>query len=594
MALTVIVVTIIVVVLAYRYYSTEVDRSIIQADPKRTTPVRRRGDGLEFVPARAGLLAGYQFKSTSLDPIIGPILAVQFGWLPAILWLVAGAIFAGWVQDYAVAMLSVRNKGMSLGQLARLYISGRASNLLLVFLYIYLLLILSGFAIITAPLLARESVPFSFLSLVLAGIIAGQMIYRWRINLPVTTVTCVGLALTGIYAGTTPWARSIVQSINQLAGDPQSGVLFHQPLGFGVITWQTFFWVGAILVFCYLGAVLPLWRFAQPVNYIASWFIGLGMLAAVAGIFIATITGRVNTVFTLPALIISGQPDLGPLWPILFVTISSGAVSGWHSLVSISTARQLEKETDALPVTAGSTFTGTILAALAIVFAATLGVAAGRFDPALNYRLVAGAAGVFALGLTQFWRALGIPATFGDSLGTVFLVVLILTVLQLVLRFMRLVIAELVGTPVPAFKNPHLGALAAVLSGLVLIMPGFWQWLWVLFGGSNQLLAGIALLLVSIWLAQQAKNYHWTLWPGIFLVTTGISALIYVAGYHALYQGIFTAREPTPGAVLGNLITAVAGLWLIFTALILLIDSWRAITKARRAGLRLEKAEPGD
>lgn len=583
MALASLIVTIVIVYLGYRFYASRVDKNIIQADPNRATPAKMYNDGVDFMPASASVLFGYQFKSiAALGPIVGPIAAAQFGWLPAVLWLVIGVFFIGWVQDYASAMLAMRSEGMTMGGLSYKLISPRARGLLLSFLYIYLLLIMGAFGAIIAPLLAGQTVALGFLLLVVAGVLAGQMTYRWRVDLMVTTVVTVLLALIGIYLGTTNAAQGIVGWINGLAGNPETGVLFSRPLGYGDMTWAAFFWAIVMLGFCYLGSVLPIWRFAQPVNYTSFWFVFLGIIGSIIGIAIATFSGAVNTTFEIPAFVTAFQPHLGPIWPILFVTISCGAVSGWHSLVSTSgTARQLEKETDALPVGAGAMFTEAVLAVLSVVFAATIGVAAGMYDPSQNFRLVAGAAGVFAGGMAQFLNVIGIPTALGGAIGAVFLTVMALTVMQLVLRFMRVASAELLGDRIPAFKNAHFGTLIAVALTLFIIVFGFWQWIWVLFGGSNQLFAGMALLLVSIWLAQQAKPFNWAFWPGMFMYVTTVGALLYTSVYNALWVGIIQATDLSVGFLIGNLISAGFGLYMVIAAVILFIDGVRAFNKAR-------------
>ncbi len=181
MALASLVVTMIIVYLGYRYYASRVDRDIIQSDPNRATPAKMYNDGVDFMPASASVLFGYQFKSiAALGPIVGPITAAQFGWLPSVLWLVLGVFFIGWVQDYASAMLAMRNEGMTMGGLSYKLISPRARGLLLSFLYIYLLLIMGAFGAIIAPLLAGQTVALGFLLLTAAGVLAGQMTYRWR------------------------------------------------------------------------------------------------------------------------------------------------------------------------------------------------------------------------------------------------------------------------------------------------------------------------------------------------------------------------------------------------------------------------------
>lgn len=587
MALGMLVLAIVVVVLGYRYYAKRVDQDIIQADPKRATPATMFNDGVDFMPASGSVLFGYQFKSiAALGPIVGPITAIQFGWLPSILWLLVGVFFIGWVQDYASSMLAMRSEGMTMGGLSYKFISPRARSLLLSFMYIYLLLIMGAFGALIAPLLAGATVPIGFLILVVAGVLAGQMTYRWKQDLGLTTAVTVAIALFGIWLGTTQGAQDVVGWINGLAGNPETGVLFTRPLEYGDVTWSTFFWAIVMLGFCYLGSVLPIWRFAQPVNYTSFWFVILGIVGSIIGIFVATFNGAVNTSFEIPAFVTAFQPHLGPIWPLLFVTISCGAVSGWHSLVSTSgTARQLEKETDALPVAGGAMYTEAVLGVLSVVFAATIGVAAGKYDPAAQYKLVAGAGGVFAGGMAKFLNVLGIPENLGGAVGSIFLVVMALTVMQLVLRFMRVASAELLGDKIPAFKNAHVGSLVAVLLTLFLISFGFWQHIWVLFGGSNQLFAGMALLLVSIWLARQSKPSSWSFWPGMFMYVTTVAALLYTAVYNSIWKGILQAgEEATAGTTIGNLVTGAFGLYMVIAAVILFMDGIKSFNEAKATG----------
>jgi carbon starvation protein len=591
MALAALVAVTLVVMLGYRFYAQRVDRDIIQSDPKRATPAKMFNDGVDFMPANASVLFGYQFKSiAALGPIVGPITAIQFGWLPAALWLILGVFFIGWVQDYAASMLAMRNEGMTMGGLSYKLISPRARTLLLSFMYIYLLLIMGAFGAIIAPLLAGKTVAVGFIILTIAGVLAGQMTYRWKQDLLMTTLVTVALALVGIWFGTTTVAQNFVGAINGLAGAPETGVIFTRPLGYGDVTWANLFWAVVMLGFCYLGSVLPIWRFAQPVNYTSFWFVFLGIIGSIVGITIATFTGSVNTSFELPAFVTAYQPHLGPIWPLLFVTIACGAISGWHSLVTTSgTARQLEKETDALPVGAGAMFTEALLAVLALVFAATAltrtaadGTVTVIYDAGRNYFLSIGAAGVFAGGMARFLNVVGIPAALGGAIGSVFLTVMAVTVMQLVLRFMRIASAELLGDKVPAFKNAAFGSVIALLLTLFIIVFGFWQWIWVLFGGSNQLFAGLALLLISIWLAQQGKQHNWAFYPGLFMYVTTVAALLWVSVRNALWMGVLNApADASLGFIVGNVISAVFGLYMVVAAVILFLDGVAAFNKAR-------------
>jgi carbon starvation protein len=578
MATTLLLAALTSLFLGYRLYTRRVLIANIPPNPKRTTPARRYKDGVEFMPAPPGALLGYQFKSISIDPILGPIIAIQLGWLPAVLWLVLGLVFAGWIQDYALSIISMRAAGASLGELAGSLISPAARIILLLFVYLYLLMTLAALGVIIAPLLARESVPVGILILLGTGILAGQMVYRWRLPLPFVTLVTILLAGAGIFIGSLPWAQNIVSSVNNLGG----GIL-NQPWGTGELTGIHFLWALVLFGIAYLGSVLPIWRFTQPVNFAASLVTLITMSAAATGILVSTFTGQVDTGFQIPPLVTGFQPHLGPLWPVLFVTISSGAISGWHALVvTFSTSRVLDKEVEALPVTAGASFLETFLAFLAVVFAVTLGVTAGRYAPDQEFRLVAGPASVFVTGLQVFLNVLGLPSELGAELGVILLVLMALAVMQLLLRFSRMAGVELLGAQLPVLKIPGIGALASLLLALFLIVFGFWQDLWVLSGGSNQVFAGIALLLVSIWLARDRKPHRWTLLPGMFLLITGAAALLYVSLYRMLYLGIILTYSQGSSFLFGNAITAVVGLCLVFFALLLLLDGLRALTEARR------------
>jgi carbon starvation protein len=595
MALYVLIITIVVVVIGYRFYTSRIDKDILQADPKRATPATMYNDGVDFMPASSSVLVGYQFKSiAALGPIVGPITAVQWGWLPAILWLVVGVFFIGWVQDYAASLLAMRNEGMTMGGLAYKFISPRARGILLAFLYFYLLLIMGAFGSIVAGLFTNPAVPIGFIILTLAGVLAGQMTYRWRMDLILTTVVTVLIALVGIYVGTMPWAQNIVKGINGLAGNAE-GVLYQTP--YGPMTWGNFFWGIVALLFCYLGSVLAIWRFAQPVNYVSFWFVLLGIVGAILGIGIAYFNGAANVDFQIPAYVTWNQPHLGWLWPILFVTISCGAISGWHSLVSTSgTARQLEKETDAKPVAAGSMYSEAVLAVLSVIFAVTAITRADGtaiYDQTKNYFLTTGAAGVFAGGMARFLNVLGIPSDLGGAIGSIFLAVMALTVMQLVLRFMRVASADLLGDRISLFKNPHFGSFVAIGWTLLILWTAFWQRIWVLFGGANQLFAGLALLLITIWLAREGKRYGWAFYPAIFMYVTTVAALLDTAR-RALFgtNGAFASGDVAVAFRIGNGVAGLIGLFLAIAALFLAYDGIISFNKARRQ--KVVAAAPAD
>ncbi len=507
-----------VVVVTYYMYARSVDRTIFQTDASKATPAKMYMDGVDFMPATKNVLFGYQFKSiAALGPVVGPIVAAQWGWLPALIWVIAGACLIGWVHDYSSAMIAVRSEGQTFGGLSYRLISPRARMILLLFIYFYLLLIMGAFgSALVGLFVGKDSVAFGMIVVTVTGLLAGQMIYKWKKDIVLTTVVTVGLCFVGIYLGTLDPVTGIFGKVDKAA-----------PLFMGQ-TAKHILWAVMIMVFCYFGAVLPIWRFAQPINYVSFYIVFIGMIAAALGI----VVGRPD--FTIPAFT-TYEIGIGPLWPILFVTIACGAISGWHSLVSSSgTARQLEYETDARPVTAGAMLAEGILAILALI------CAAATFATVDVYRanVAAGPGGVFFNGMGAFFARLGIPLSFGTAFAAVIFVVLAITVMQLVLRFMRVATAELVGDTLPLMKNIHIATFIACVLTVFLVFTGYWQFLWILFGGANQLMAALALMLVSLYLVSTKRKWVFAFVPMIFMYITTIAALGVTAKSMIVTKGI--------------------------------------------------------
>jgi carbon starvation protein len=331
--------------------------------------------------------------------------------------------------------------------------------------------------------------------------------------------------------------------------------------------------VGSLLVvvICYFGAVLPIWRWAQPINYVSFWIVLLGILGGVVGLLIWR-----PGMGDFPAFTSFNVTGLGPLWPILFVTIACGAISGWHSLVSSSgTARQLEKETDGLYVGGGAMFLEMFFAVVAFL---TATVAFGSYKGYQAAGGGAGAAKVFSVGLATFMNKWGLPMDLGTVYGSVFLTLMALTIMYLVVRFMRVASAEALGEKMPILKNMHVGTIIALLFTLALIWLVPFLQIWVMFGAANQLMASLALLLVTLWLKSKAKNYQWTFWPFIFMFVTTIAALLYKA-YEAVILNLPAAK--TTETIAANIIIGALCLVLIIAAVLLAWDAFAAFRKFR-------------
>ncbi len=569
-AIVVLILSVVVIAIGYGVYARSIDRRVIQPDPSKATPAKMYMDGVDFIPANRHVLFGYQFKSiAALGPILGPIIAVQWGWLPALLWLILGVFFIGWVQDYSSIIVGVREEGQTFGALSYRLISPRARNILLAFIYVYLLMIMGAFGIqVGFVLLTNPAVPLGVIIVTLAGLLAGQMTYKWKQDIILTSIVTVIIALVGIWLGTLPAVQGFFKMLYALDAEGKSPKLFLD------VTQAKFIGSLLVLIFCYLGAVLPIWRWAQPINYVAFWVVLFGVLGGVIGLLI----GRPG-MGDFPAYT-SFTAAAGPLWPMLFVTIACGAISGWHSLVSSSgTARQLEKETDALYVGGGAMFLEMFFGTIAFLAATT---AFGTFQGYKDAGGPGAPAAVFSKGLSVFlnnWgldRALG--QGFGVAYGSVFLTLMALTIMHLVVRFMRVASAEALGDRFPILRNVHVGTLIALLLTILLIWFVPFLQIWGVFGAANQLMASLALLLVTLWLMSKAKNYQWTFWPFIFMFVTTMGALLYSA-YRAFFMMLPKATAWQGAAA--QITIGVLSLILFVLAAILVADGIGAIRRYR-------------
>lgn len=576
-----------VVYLAYTRYARRIDREVVQSDSKRMTPARLYTDGVDFVPTSRNVLFGYHFKSiAAAGPIVGAITAAAlWGWLPALIWLVLGVSLIGWASDYSAIMMSVRNEGNSLSAIAHRLIAPRTRIILFLFIFFYLLLIGGAFGGILADIMnSQAQAPLGVLVLMLMGLLLGQMLYRWRVGLIAATLLTVGVTFAAILAGPAAsgfFKDTVNAGINGLTGN-QPILTYYDPTipnpqtgGLGVdrqILPSFTFWALFILAFCYFGSVLPIWRWAQPVVYIGFWITAVAMLLGLGGAALALILRPDLAQFNLPAF--KGWDGgaggaLQPIWPMLFVTIACGAISGWHALFgSVGTARQLEYETDALPVGGGSMFMEFLLGLLALLAVSVAGKGAG--------------AAAFANGLGGFMSVLGVPLEYGVSLAFAAFVVIVLVVTQLVFRVMRVTLAEWLGDPLPAFRNPHISTIVSLALALLLVMTGTWIYLWQLFGGANQLMAALSLLVVTLWLLASGRNPLYAGIPMLFMYVTTIAANLVTA--YNLYATVFIAnlgRADRLVPVVGSGLMIVVALLLVGAALVIGYDGWQAYRRYR-------------
>jgi carbon starvation protein len=396
------------------------------------------------------------------------------------------------------------------------------------------------------------------------------------------------------------------------APDPASGerpkTALYDPATGQIATMPSYiFWTLFLFAFSYLGANLPIWRFAQPVNYIGFWItlivIGLSALGALLAPLTRAVdaTGAAIGPFVLPAFCTSGAVQAKqcaiagggflmaagkawqPIWPMLFVTIACGAISGWHALFgSVGTARQLEYETDGLPVGGGAMFTEFTLALLSLVAVSIVGVGGGG--------------GRFAAGVGKLLNSATfglLPEVFGTALGFGAFVVIVLTVVQLVFRVMRVTLTEWVGEQIPPVRNMHVSTIISMILTLALVLTGTWVYLWQMFGASNQLMAALSLLVVTVWLKSINRNPAYALWPMLFMYITTLAATLVTA--RNLYVTIAANPNLSGLPVAGAWAMIVVALLLFIAALLIGWDGWQAYQRFAKAAPAVRApSESGD
>jgi carbon starvation protein len=526
----------VILVVGYWIYARHVAKNIFGVDPNRATPAKMYQDGVDFMPANKNVLYGFQLNSIAgAAPIIGPIVALQWGWVPALLWLGLGVFFIGWLHDFSSAMVSVRSDGQTFGAISYKLISPRARKILLTFVYFYLLLIAAAFGhVITRGVSGNAALPFPLLVIIAVAFLVGHMIYKARVNIIVTTIIAIAAIFISIWLGT----------------------VWNLKFSYNVI-------LICVLIFGYFSSILPVWRFIQPYNYSSVYVVYFGIIAGVVGILIG------HKPMTLPAFT-NWSIGIGPLWPLLFITIACGAISGWHSLVSsTATSRQLESEMDIRPVAGGAMFAEFTIAIIAVIVTAT----AFADKAAYIAKLKGGPVGIFVGGLGGAITSLGLPASYAKALAGMMIIILALTVVNLVFRFMKVATAELLGDAVGIAKNPHVATIVALIITFILVKTGSWLYIWVLFGGANQLMASLALLLITLFLVQKAKNYRVAFYPMIFMYVTTVCGIFYMAFFKMIPKALAGEK------VFGNIFAAAVAVLLIICALILAYDGYKAFKK---------------
>ncbi|CAM3816973.1 carbon starvation CstA family protein [Alkalicoccus chagannorensis] len=560
-AILVAIAGLIVFALGYRFYSKFIAEKIYRLDPDYVTPAHQYKDGVDFVPTNKYVLWGHHFTSVAgAAPILGPAIAVYWGWLPAVLWVVLGTVFAAGVHDFGTLVLSVRNKGQSIGTLANKLIGQRAKMLFLFIILILVLMVNAVFAWVIANLFITypASVIPVFIQIPLA-IWIGYAVYKRNVKMLLPSLLALGIMYTmAILSSGNTWMQ--IDLVRYMGGEEAAGLF-----GLGSVATAFFIWIIILLAYVYIASTLPVWKLLQPRDFINSHQLVVGLGILYLGLFLT------NPEITAPAT----NPGADTSWlPLLFITIACGAISGFHGLVSSGTSsKQLNKETDARFVGYFGAVGEGILALVSILAVVTLFSNADEFLGAYTSFEAAGEIGLgnFVEGAAGLAQGLMIPQAVATTIVSIIVVSFAATTLDTSVRLMRYIITELGSEyKIKPLTKTHVATTVAVGSTAALVLipegpQGFGSGgylLWPLFGTSNQLLAGISLLLVSLWLKRLGRNYIYTLIPMIFLLFMTMYALF----QQVVFQWAWWAEGTNMLLFIFGAINFVFALWIALTA----------------------------
>ncbi len=527
-----------------------------QIEDSSPTPACQINDGVDYVPAKPALLLGQHFSAiAAAGPIVGPILAcLWFGWVPALLWIVLGAIFIGGVHDFGSLTASLRHKAASIGEIVKVYMPA-AHKFFLVFVWLALVYVIIAFTDITAhtfktvvsqdalgPAVAGSSVLY-----LMAAVCMGVLLYRFKIKLWAATLIFLPLVLFIVWVGP-HLPKPLLTSLGEIS----------------IKQWDVI-----LLVYCLAASLIPVWLLLQPRGYLGGWFLYLvifiGLIGSLFGGF------RIEyPAFNLVGLKSADNAKL--IFPVLFITIACGAVSGFHGIVSSgTTSKQVYRYKDSLPIGYGAMLLEGLVAVLAMVTVIMLpkGHETLKSDPNL----------IYAEGIARYLGLLKVDYQTAFLFALLAFSTFVYDTLDVCTGLARYIFQELTG-----WKSKTGGVLAAIIS---LLIPFVFLMLtkekgyliaWPIFGTSNQLLASLILLAISVWLIKSGKNALFTIIPMLFMMIMTIwSLLSMVVPFIRSLPEIFQGRVSTD-----ILISGICGTVLLVLSLMLLCEAARSLLAVRK------------
>ena len=530
-------------------------------DPNAKTPAYELEDGVDYEPADTNVVFGHQFASIAgAGPINGPIQAAVFGWVPVLLWILIGGVFFGAVQDFVSMYASVKNKGRSIGYIIERYIGKIGKKLFLAFCWLFCILVVAAFADVVAStfkgfnaegaqIAANGSVATTSMLFIVMAVILGFLLRYAKLNKWVNTGIAIVMLVAAVALG------------------------LNMPIFVAGGTWH-------IIIFAYIfiASVVPVWALLQPRDYLNSYLLIAMIVAAVIGVFVA------NPTVNLPAFTSFYVEGTGYLFPILFVTIACGAVSGFHSLVSSGTAsKQIKNEKNMLPVSFGAMLMESMLAVISLVAVASFATGAaaeqGYTTPAQ----------IFAGGISNFLATIGLPQKVVFTLINLAVSAFALTSLDSVARIGRMSFQELflddsieddkMGPVRKLLTNKYFSTIVTLVLAFLLAKAGYAS-IWPLFGSANQLLSALALLACAVFL-KRTNRKGWMLW-----IPMGIMVCVTFTALVMTIQKLIVALTSGATGVLGiggNVLQLVFAVLILALGVVVVVEGIKALTAKNKA-----------
>lgn len=567
----IVLVSAVILIIAYKTYGSLLAR-LFKLDPDAQTPAVEFRDDVDFVPIEPKFLLGQHFSAiAAAGPIVGPILAgVMFGWVPALIWIIIGSIFIGGVHDLGSLVASVRHKARSIAEVVSEYMSRGSYILFLIFVWITLVYIIVAFTDIVASSFVGSQtlengmrvtgggIATSSLMYLALPLVMGLLLKFTKISLSIATLIFLPLVGVAIWAGQyIPFDLAALLDISE--SDARR------------------LWDVILLGYCFIASMVPMWLLLQPRGHLGGYFLYIALAAGILGI----IFGGKTIQYPAFTGLVTGKDE--HLFPLLFITIACGACSGFHALVaSGTTSKQLKKETDAKVIGYGGMLLEAMVAVISLGCVMMLAADSSVFKGGVKANMI------YGVGIGSFLEVIHVPVAFGISFGLLAFTTFVYDTLDVSTRLGRYILQELVGArgriagyvaTLATVGTPILFVMRETKDAAGNVIPA-WKVFWPLFGASNQLLAALALVAVTVWIySKYHRSWVWfvTIPPAVFMYVMSIWALL-----SFVRKGFFDAGWEYTGLSLDPV--PYVAFVLVLLAMLILIEAVRAFAKQGKAG----------